>query len=170
MGYFANFPSHRRYVGGREVVGINLAKRSIIPRSYFNDSAYYMEYDVEDGETPVMIADRFYDDADLYWIVMAFNQISDVDDQWPLTTHEFDEYVGWVYGGSLYSIHHYESAETGAQVPSDWPEYDRVPITNWDHEYRENEAKRHIKLLLPQYADSVVAQNKEFLRKRYRAL
>ncbi len=44
MGYFSNFPLVRLQMGGKEVLGLNLAKRSYIPRDFFEDEAYYLTY------------------------------------------------------------------------------------------------------------------------------
>lgn len=170
MGYFSNFPLVRLQMGGKEVLGLNLAKRSYIPRDFFEDEAYYLTYNVQDGETPEMIADRIYDDPDLSWIILQYNQILDPVDQWPMDTNAFQRYVQRKYGDDLYNVRYYESAETGAQVGSDWPEYDRVPFTNFDHESRENERRREIRVLLPDFVTDVVAQHKIHLRQRYRGL
>ena len=34
-------------------------------------------YDVQDGETPEMIAYKYYGDAELHWVIMVINDITD---------------------------------------------------------------------------------------------
>ena len=34
-------------------------------------------YDVQDGETPEMIAYKYYGDAELHWVVLVINDVTD---------------------------------------------------------------------------------------------
>ena len=53
----------------------------------------YDTYDVKEGETPEMIADKLYDDPELHWVVLMVNDITDRFHQWPMSAFQFEQYV-----------------------------------------------------------------------------
>jgi hypothetical protein len=129
------------------------------------DPRYYLEYSIKEGDTPEIIADKFYDDATYAWIVLDFNTIVDVFEEWPKDQYALDQYIIEKYENP-FDIHHWVSIETGDIVcPLNYPEYNRVPVTNTEYEYNENDLKRDIKLVLPEYIGTIVSRHKELMRK-----
>lgn len=161
MSYFKNFPLVR--YGDKLLV--NLTRRAGISQRYKSNPAYYMEHNVVEGDTPENLADRFYDNAELAWIILSFNDILNVFEEWPKNQAELDSYIAEKYENP-YAINHHVSASSGAVIdPNFHPAYDRIPVTNYEHETDLNDAKRKIKLLLPEYVSPVVAMHKEMMRK-----
>jgi len=142
---------------------IDLTRRTAVLTEARNDPRTYIEYDVQEGETPEMLADRMYDSPDLYWVIMMFNELHDINQSWPLTTVALERYITRAYDDPN-GIHHYESASTGARVTSNHPLYDRVPVTNYEFEMRANEAKRRIKLPIPDLIGSIVSQHNSLVQ------
>ena len=121
-------------------------------------------YDVKEGETPEMIADKLYGDPELHWVVLMVNDITDRFHQWPMNFSHFNQYVEDKYD-DINGIHHYEVAqESGDTSIKIWVENDAdtdaytglTPITNYEHEVSENDKKRQIRLLDVRYLDLFV--------------
>lgn len=159
MAYFGRFPLVR-YNG---VLQVNLTTRADLISAVRDDPAYFYEYVVEEGESPELIADRFYDDIELAWVVLMANQIVNVFEEWPKSYHELEEYIREKYPNPN-GIHHYESISSGVIVDSDYPLYDRRPVTNTEYEERLNDEKRNIKLILPDFIGDVISMHKELMR------
>ena len=121
-------------------------------------------YDVKEGETPEMIADKLYGDPELHWVVLMVNDITDRFHQWPMNFSQFNQYVKDKYD-DINGIHHYEVAqESGNTSIKIWVENDSdtnaysgaTAITNYEHELAEQDRKRKIRLLDVQYLDLFV--------------
>jgi len=48
-----------------------------------NNILYY-SYDIKEGETPEIIAHKYYGDVEKHWIILKLNDIIDIKSQWPL--------------------------------------------------------------------------------------
>lgn len=165
MSYFKRFPVVVDYViQGKSFDAMDITRRTGLSNEYIQNEQLSFEYNIQDGETPEMIADRVYDDVSLYWVIMFFNNLFDVNTDWPLDSQSFERYVNRKYGQDLYEIHHYISASTNLIVESDWPEYDRIPITNYEYELELNDKKRKIRLPFPEVANAMSSQHKKKIR------
>lgn len=79
-----------------------------------NLSAYYV-YEVEDGETPEILAQIVYEDVGAAWMIIYANQIMDPQFEWPLDYISFQKYIIDKYGSvenAKTGIHHYEKVVT----------------------------------------------------------
>ena len=72
-------------------------------------------YDVQDGETPEMIAHRYYGDVNLHWTILVANDIVDYYEDWPMSTQRFEEFVKEKYENPG-AIHHYEITQTSGDT------------------------------------------------------
>lgn len=88
-----------------------MARVSIVPEILKNPMVYY-KYDIQEGDTPEMIAHKYYNDSYRYWIVLFANKILDPQWDWPLSSLQFNEYVNDKYGNNLNDLHHYEKVIT----------------------------------------------------------
>lgn len=61
-----------------------------------NSAAYY-EYDVKDGDTPEIIASKFYGDPELHWLVLMANDMIDAQYDFPLSQRNLISYVNDKY-------------------------------------------------------------------------
>ena len=159
MSYFSPFPLVRMKDGS---LGMNITARTQILNAYKSDENVYYEHSIIDGETPEVIADKFYDDVEMAWTILLFNDIYNVYTQWPVDSETLNQYIDDTYEVP-YGVHHYVSAATGNIVSESHAAYDRVPVTNTEYEYEENDAKRKIKLILPELIGQVVSQHKALM-------
>jgi len=122
-----------------------------------NNITLYDEYDINDGETPEIIAHKVYGATHYHWALMLANLRFDYANDWPMTYDRLEEFVKDKYGvDQMYVTRHYED-ERGYVVNSDTPT--AVPVSNMVYEERINESKRRIKLVSKQMIDQI---NDEF--------
>jgi hypothetical protein len=127
-------------------------------RDILANIAVYDEYDIIDGETPEIVAERIYGNPEYHWIVMLANDRYDYRNDWPLTYNNLQQYITDKYGSAANNVHHYENSN-GLTVDSDYPS--AVPITNANYEEQVNEAKRRIKLIAPSLISTVLRNFKD---------
>jgi hypothetical protein len=53
----------------------------------------FYKYDIQDGDTPEIVAYKYYGDAYRYWIVLFSNQMLDPQWDWPLNSINFQNYI-----------------------------------------------------------------------------
>ena len=95
-----------------------MARASLIPEALKNPVLYYT-YDIQEGDTPEIIAHKYYDDPYRYWIVLFTNQITDPQWDWPMSSSVFEKYIIKKYTG------------TGINVYSDVYNFEKI-ITQTD--------------------------------------
>jgi hypothetical protein len=76
-----------------------------------NGLNFYL-YDVQDGDTPEIVAHKYYNDVSRFWIVLYCNEMMDPQWDWPLSYSQFNNYVEGKYGNNLNDVHHYEKVIT----------------------------------------------------------
>ena len=116
-----------------------------------------------DGETPEILADKFYSDSELHWIILYANgsTLQNPYYDWPMTNYDLKKFVDKKYGvANINATHHYEDADK-YQVDSTAPIADA--ITNFKHEETVNDAKRVIRIIQPRYIDLVVDEFKRLM-------
>jgi len=118
MQYFNSLPKIK-YVDQNNVATIYtnlMARASVIP-SVLNNALVYYSYDVQDGDTPEIIAYKYYGDVNRFWIVLYCNQLNDPQWDWPLSSNKFQKYILNKYNtGNLNSTHHYERVTTKTNI------------------------------------------------------
>ena len=119
----------------------------------------YDEYDIEDGETPELIAEKIYGDAKYHWVVMLANDRIDYLSDFPLEEYRLAKAIQDKYT-NINGIHHYENAD-GFVVNS--TEVDAYPVSNNEYERRLNEAKRKIKIISPKILSAILKNFKDLL-------
>lgn len=94
----------------------NILTRSAFLKEIMENTALFYDYQVKDGETPEMIADKLYGDAKRYWIVLLFNTLMNPYYDFPLTQEQLDDFIETKYNQTLAqaqsTIHHYEERIT----------------------------------------------------------
>lgn len=70
----------------------------------------YDEYDIRDGESPEIIADKFYGSAQYHWIVMLTNDRYDYVNDFPLPIFELEKHIESVYGYTELSLNASDNA------------------------------------------------------------
>lgn len=167
MTYFANFPDilYPFELGGKlKLVRVkDIVANVRLRKKILSNITLYDEYDIMDGETPEIIAERVYGDPNLHWVIMLTNDRYDLWNDFPMSGEALSKYIENKYGqGNEYEQHyifdtpHFED-ERGNIV--DGPESNLVrAISNLEYETRINEAKRRIKVVNKSIIANIVTE------------
>lgn len=155
----------------------NLFTRSIFSKFSSRYVTIFDNYIIKDGDRADTIAYNLYGDSYYDWVIIICNErLINYYDEWPKQASDLEQYTLQKYGVNAYDVHHYETVQiknssgnillpSGIEVPSDFTfsytegvvTYNktgtqvRLPVTNFDYEYNENEKKRNIQLLKPEF-------------------
>ena len=135
-------------------------------------SALYYSHNLEEGQSIQYIANQYYEDPTLDWVIYVVNDIIDPQFDLPLDYQDFINFVKGKYGSiesALNTNHHYEQIiQThqvlfdGTVVPEKTIEVDATTyvglavdekraVDNYTYEQNLNESKRRIKVLHKDY-------------------
>ena len=164
--YFENFPliPYDSVGDGNFKIVTNLLKRVAIRSKVSVNTALYDTYDVKEGESPELLADKLYGDAELHWIVLMVNNITDRYHQWPMNNNQYLAYINDKYD-NVDATHHYEISQTSGDttikidIGTDNTDYPSASvITNYEYEEDLQDKIRKIRLLEPSYIGLFVAE------------
>jgi len=115
MQYFDTLPKIiKTDARGNSYLLTNILARANLLQNFLSSPAIYYEYDIQDGDTPEIIAHKYYGDAYRYWVVLFANQIIDPQWEWPMSGVVFESYINNKYTlaspsvNPLTTVHHYE--------------------------------------------------------------
>jgi len=104
--YFRQFPvtSYLNFKSISKLYDLTVLARNILKRVSFNSSiksegSLFYEYDVKDGETPDILADRIYGNSYYHWVLLLFNDIIDPYEEWPKGSVALENYIDKKYPG-----------------------------------------------------------------------
>ena len=196
MGYFNELPnldylSQLPDVNSNEtyITVKNLFKRAKLRTDTINVITAFDYYQIEDNQRPDVIAQKLYGDAELDWVILITNNITNIREEWPLSNQNLYNHMIEKYEteNALSSIHHYETTEvkdeynrlvvpSGLQVDSNYSiTYSKLnnalvtvspvkSVTNYEYEVDKNEKKRLIRILKPQYLSVVITDMRNIMR------
>ena len=109
--YFKSFPYTLYSLDNVTTVQVvtNITNRVTLSDGVKTNLSLYDEYDIKDGETPELVADKFYGNPELHWLVLHYNDILDPRFDWPLDTNNLNRYIAGKYN-DVNAVHHYEDA------------------------------------------------------------
>ena len=109
--YFKSFPYTFYSLDDASTVQVvtNITNRVVLSDEVKNNLGLFDEYDIKDGETPELVADKFYNNSELHWLVLHYNEIIDPRFDWPLDTNNLNRYATGKYN-DINAVHHYEDA------------------------------------------------------------
>ena len=172
MSYFQRFPKiPYDYTGDRDLrVFTHLLKRVKV-RALAKENTFNFDfYDVQDGESPEMIAHKYYGDAGLHWTILIANDIQDYYTDWPMGVARFEQFLIDKYGNSIYDIHHYEIEQLSGKttktidIGSDNTGHpSAVAVSNYEYESTLQDQKRQIRLIDPKYIYDFIAEFEELI-------
>ena len=163
----------------------NLFKRTKISQTVFDDLTYFTKYQIIADERPDNIAYKIYGDSNLDWMVMIANNITNLQNEWPLEEQSFYRFLTNKYGSEevIESVHHYETQKVidskekvivpkGLEVPSNYSvtfldsgtrtEQIRTnitdEITNRQYEEKIQDEKRNIFLIKPKFTGLILEE------------
>tara|TARA_A100000164_G_scaffold327809_1_gene314417 strand:+ start:1686 stop:2357 length:672 start_codon:yes stop_codon:yes gene_type:complete len=163
----------------------NLFKKGELRPDIFQDLATFQKYQIKGDDRPDNVAQDFYQDSSLDWLVLTCNNVVNIQTEWPLTQRDFDRFLLDKYGtyADLESIHHYETVELknskgvvmlekGLEVENDfsfsyydwWLKEQKTiisanavtSVTNYQYEEKIEDDKRNIFLLKTRYLGLVM--------------
>ena len=149
----------------------NLLRRVALNTKVKTNALLYDTYDVKEGETPESIAHKLYGNAELHWVVLIVNDITDRYHQWPMTYAQFLQYVNDKYD-DVNAVHHYEISATSGDTTKKIEVYANsalytgdndfygtaTTITNLEYEENLQDERRKIKLLDPSFVNQFVSE------------
>ena len=158
----------------------NLFKKAELRPDIFQDLSTFQKYQIKGDDRPDNVAEDFYQDSSLDWLVLTCNNIINVQTEWPMSQRDFDRFLLDKYGtyANLESTHHHETLEVknskgvvmlekGLEVESDfsfsyydwWLKEQKTvatanlvtEVTNYQYEEKIEDAKRNIFLFKVRY-------------------
>ena len=176
--YFKPFPTISYKLPGMTptIAVTDITRRFALTTLLKNNAAIYFDYEVKDGDRPDIIADKYYEDQTLDWLVLMTNEMHDPYFKWPLPYQNFVNYIRQKYGSvsvAQGTIHHYEKTiqalsfnNDGTLIPKrtaivDYTTYladianSRI-VYSYTHEEELNESHRNIKLLDERFLGIVI--------------
>ena len=164
----------------------NIFKRAVIRNDIFDEVTAFTKYSVVGDERPDNVADNFYNDSTLDWVVLTTNNIVHVRDEWPMGNQDFLTYLNGKYTeAELANIHHYETKvirdsngkliqPSGLTVPADHSisfvdngvlreESSLTSFTFLEHETNVNDNKRNINILRSEYLNFFLESFEEIM-------
>jgi len=92
----------------------NLFKKGKLREDIFQSVAIFEKFQIKGDDRPDNVAFDFYGDSNLDWLVLACNNVINIQSEWPLRQTDFDRYMLEKYGDydTLFNgAHHYETTE-----------------------------------------------------------
>ena len=174
---------------GKTFQNKNLFRRAKLREDIASNMTFFEDYFIQADERPDNVAFKVYGEEDLDWVILITNNILNIQDEWPMPTNLYNEYLLEKYGSyeAIYEVHHYESKVVtnvdgvrvlpgGLEVEENFTfEYyeDTIgkhvtledcssAVTNYVYEERIQEKNRRIRLVQPRFIDGI---KKEFKNK-----
>jgi len=177
MSYFSKFPMmiyDMKNNGNFKLLPDIL--RRVKQRSAIKSGQFIFDtYDVRNGERPEDIAYKWFGDAELHWVILMTNNVTDRYYDWPMSDAQFEVYLDDKYTNPD-AVHHYEitkdSGDTTSQGPNDYSHKvevnsdtdNAVSISNRQYEEREQDKKRAIRLLNQKFLPDFLAEFDKLIR------
>ena len=172
MAYFDKFPLMTYDMKNNNVYKLlpNILKRVKLRAAIKSGVFLFDKFDVPMGDKPEDVAFKFYGDAELHWVILMTNNVTDRYYQWPMTQPQFQEFLEDKYDNPD-GVHHYEITRTSGRTTSNGPgdyshlvecnsdEDGAVSVSNRDYEERLQDQYRQIRLLDPKF---ITAFTEEF--------
>ena len=193
MGYFRELPElqYQSFLKDRlstedYIVVKNFFRRIKLRDDLQNIFTVFNKYVILDGERPDTLAEKFFGDSSLDWVVLIGAGIINVYDQWPLSNHDLYNFTVDKYGlENINDIHHYETElvvdssnrlilKSGLVVDADFT----IPnpanyastlnpvngITNLEYETLKNNKKREIYILKQIFLDEFIDNTRSLMK------
>ena len=127
MQYFEMLPKVIKVEkNGTSTVYTNLLSRANLINDVLTNPVLFYYYDIQDGDTPEIVAHKYYGDSYRYWLVLLPNNILDPQWDWPLNNKDFNSYIENKYNqiNPYATAHHYE------KVISQYENYSQITTEN----------------------------------------
>jgi len=149
--YFEKFPTYEYDLKNtdKRTLITDLLRRVNLRSNVAANTLVFDEYNVADGESPDIVASKYYGNSMYHWVVVTVNNVKSHYD-WPLDQVALSQYVADKYDNPDGTHHHEVNASSGdttrkLTVSSDTA--GAVAVTNYEYEQTLNDDKRKIRLL-----------------------
>jgi hypothetical protein len=78
---------------GNPLLLTNILTRAKLLEELQNNPMLFYKYDIQDSDTPEIIASKYYGDPNRFWLITYSNQILDPVWDWPLPYQQFLQYI-----------------------------------------------------------------------------
>ena len=176
--YFNKFPKGNYDLkgDGKFKLVTDIMRRVKVRSKIVDEASLYDKYDVPSGEKPEDTAFKHFGDAELHWVILLTNNVTDRYYDWPLSFQDFEAFVKDKYANPD-GIHHYEvtrsSGKTTGNGPDDYSHKIEVnsdasgaqSVSNREFEQRLQDQKRQIKLLNPSFLGLLIQEFEKLISK-----
>jgi hypothetical protein len=171
MSYFSKFPNMVYDVknNGNFKLLPDILRRVKQRNAIKSGQFIFDTYDVKNGEKPEDIAYKWFGDAQLHWVILMTNDVTDRYYQWPMNDAQFEEFIADKYSNPD-AVHHYEvtkdSGRTTGQGPNDYSHLvevnsdtdNAISISNREYEERIQDKNRSIRLLNQRFLSDFIEE------------
>ena len=166
----------------RGKLATNLLSRVRFADEVLKSVSGYYKHRIQEGERPDTIAEDYYKDSNLAFLIFLANDIQDPLYDWPLFGNSLTNYIKEKYeslDSARITVHHYEQIlRSGSDKTADTPKilekvavidkdtYDllgateRKIIYNYDYEIMRNNAKKQIVLIENTFSKQILNELK----------
>ena len=90
--YFSKFPTYEYDLKGDDQRKLltNILERVKLKANVLANTLVMDKYEVKDGETPEIVADKYYGDSRYHWIILLVNNLTNRFD-FPMSVRAFNE-------------------------------------------------------------------------------
>lgn len=160
MKYFQFLPSFEY----SNLAATNLLVRAKIRDHVLNNAAVYYKHRIEDGERADTLSTKYYGNSNYTWLIFYANDIFDPIFDWPLSHEALVAHMTNKVGSleiAQQTPHHYlldgeyiidRETFLNPMVPMNRKQV----VSVYDHELKENEKKREIRLIDKAYVRQIV--------------
>ena len=110
--YFSNFPKivydFDLSTGTDYKIVTDITRNVRFRKQILENISLYDYYDIAEGETPEMVAEKIYGTPYYHWVIMLANQRYDYVNDFPLSQLELDAHIDKKYGDKKYQVHDYK--------------------------------------------------------------
>ena len=195
MGYFRELPNllYQSFLPDKKssldyTEVKNLFRRTKLRDDLQNVFTLFDKYEIPDEFRPETVAEEFYGNDELDWVILTTAGIVNIRNEWPLNNRDIFDYSFEKYGDNLNATRFFETKEIknssgsiilekGKVVDSDFvfKYYDtngivevkgtnvRTGVSNYDYEVRLNEEKRSIFVLKPEYLQQFLSDFRDIM-------
>jgi hypothetical protein len=164
--FYSKFPKiNYKFADGTEQQLVDINIKYTLSTLVKTTTDVFYPFSYRDHDRPDVLADKYYDSSDYYWLMLMSNDVFDVHHDLPIPYTVFNRYLAHKYktdamalgyteneddvvGYCFETNHHYEDKD-GYVI--DFESFqtlgDTVAVSIYDYEYKENEKKRAIRLI-----------------------
>lgn len=103
FNYFPKVPYF--YDNNKNSVDIvtNLTYKFKFNEAFKENTVVYYDYIIPEGETPEILADKFYNSSERHWIILMINNIVNPLMDWPMNSYSLNKFIDGKYSTNVYA-------------------------------------------------------------------